>query len=227
MRVLVLFAALFLVLLRCSNGSIKQTESKERAEEKKKDEPDEEEEDEEEELGKKKKKPAPAPAPAPAPKPAPAPEPAPAPAPEPAPAVPEKKVHELTPIFRSFKSDHLYSPVQAEGPNAGYADEGLAFHLVKEQIEGSTPLYRCLTAAGAHYLSTDETCEVSQPRKEGSIGNILKDPLPGTVPLKRCFSPASTDFLYVRNEAECAAAGYPVVATPVGHVPEPGFATGG
>ena len=109
------------------------------------------------------------------------------------------------------RGDHLLGTTAGEGAPA-FAPQGIAFRIsATEQAGASSPLHRCLTADGDHFLSNDPNCEGHTD--EGRLGWTAKAQTPGTIALYRCLAPNGKGHLSTVTPAECTAAGYTVEGT--------------
>jgi hypothetical protein len=86
---------------------------------------------------------------------------------------------------RSRAGDYLFSLSANEGPQAGYAAEGVGFNLFKSQVRNAPmqTVYRCVAQGIGHFLSRDPSCEGRI--SEGPIGMIVTEPIQGLTPVYR------------------------------------------
>jgi hypothetical protein len=107
-------------------------------------------------------------------------------------------------------ADHLYTTdadearrVAAEG---AYHLDGVGFYVLNKEYKDSVPLYRFITPAGKHYLSTGHSAGVAMgARLEGPIGWVDPQPRQGSVPLYAWFHSSSGDYFYTTDATGGAA----------------------
>jgi hypothetical protein len=117
-------------------------------------------------------------------------------------------------VYRFYGNGHHFLTLsEQEGINAHFSLEGIAFHVLTEQLPGTIPLYRCYAASiSDHFVSPDANCENTGRtgyRNEGLYGYVYQQQEPGTSELFRCFG-GHSDHLSTTNPAECTAARYTV-----------------
>jgi hypothetical protein len=118
--------------------------------------------------------------------------------------------------YDSTNGQHFYTTTDAESACCGYTvEQHDAFYLYGTAQAGLVPLYRCVSASGAHLYTTDPGCEGET--SEGSMGWIATGPSCGAVPLYRLYNASTGDHLYTTSSAEVTSAeggGYAMQTSP-------------
>ena len=111
-------------------------------------------------------------------------------------------------IYRSYSQpteDHFFSPWQAEGPNAGYADEGVRFYDYAGPCQwGLGTFYRLRDPnSGEHFYTANggekDSLVGAGWYSEGDIGCIAPSEMCGAVPLFRLSTPGSKQHVHDRR----------------------------
>jgi hypothetical protein len=110
-------------------------------------------------------------------------------------------------IYRSYywNGDHFMSPIQSEGPNAGYTDEGVVFYLYAAPCQwGLLPFYRLLNPnTGEHFYTASQAENDSLVGvgwwAETPLGCIDPQNECGNVPLYRL---AASMHIFTTSDAE-------------------------
>ena len=134
----------------------------------------------------------------------------------------------VAPMYRflatqGFFMDHFLTASMAEGTNAGFTFETIAFYFFTQPLVGlaNVPIYRCFNphvGIGDHFVSNSSDCEGYT--FEGLYGWVSAAAIPGVadVPIYRCMQVQGLDHLTTSNPQECVVAGY-AVEGPQGYVP--------
>jgi len=131
-------------------------------------------------------------------------------------------------IYRSYlyaTDDHFFSPWQAEGPNAGYQDEGVRFYDYAGPCQwGLVTFYRVLNPNSGEHFYTANPAEkdglvATGWHLEGEIGCIAPSAICGAVPLYR-LSTTTSRHMFTADAAERDAlvAGGAAYEGPAGYV---------
>jgi hypothetical protein len=112
-----------------------------------------------------------------------------------------RKIYRLA---ANFADDHLYTPNASEAysvaATGAYRNEAAVFYVFDRQYDGTVPLYRFLTPAGKHILSTDRFAGAAQgARLEAPIGYIDTRPRAGEVALHGWYNPATGGYFYTTD----------------------------
>jgi hypothetical protein len=104
------------------------------------------------------------------------------------------------PVYRWFRGgnnanyDHLYTldPKGELAVNSGYVSEGVRFYTLRQQLPGSTPLFRLFKADHTYTSDPDEKTEMMKAengyKDEKNIGFIWMEPQLDTIPLYRYYN---------------------------------------
>jgi hypothetical protein len=115
--------------------------------------------------------------------------------------------------FNESEGQHFYTRDLAEATSApGYRLEAANyFYLSTTQMDGYSPIYRCLLFNATHLYTTSSTCEGAGFVEE-LMGYIANDDDCGAVPLTRMYHPTGDHLYTTANEeiARAAALGYRV-----------------
>lgn len=104
-------------------------------------------------------------------------------------------------------SDHLLTLSFAEGINASYAYEGVAFKVFSQPGGDRQALYRCFDpATGDHFASTASNCEGFV--QESVYGYVRSAASPGLVAIQRFMKPTGADHLTTATSTEGVSANW-------------------
>jgi len=112
-----------------------------------------------------------------------------------------RKIYRLA---HNVADDHLYTPDANEANSVAatglYRNEAPVFYVFDRQYDGTVPLYRFVTPAGKHLLSTDRSAGVAQgARLEAPIGYVDRQPRAGEVALNAWFNPTTGGYFYTTD----------------------------
>lgn len=107
--------------------------------------------------------------------------------------------------YRRTGTSHFFRAGPQATLPAGWAEEGVRFHVFQNEVTNGTALFACqITNTDRQFPSLDAACEgqVLQSR----LGYVRREAFPGSTPLHRCYNATVGIHLATVNPGECVPA---------------------